>query len=415
MAPALREIGVWLNLSGDFARNAKNALEFRKQMGVPVGVQWYNWHSNPFDKDYPDYLPPKPGFVEAVSELRDAGIYSIPYMNGRLWDTQNRNYGLARPYASANQKGEPNLEDYQSGTKLAVMCLGSPFWQTNLTQLVDHIADATGVNGIYIDQVSGADIAACYDKTHGHTLGRDRWWINGYRKSIGAARSYCAKKPGGFFVAAENNAEPYMDFVDLFLIWIPRSEHDIPMMTMVYSGFTQYFGTNRGSDSDTSFSMLQARDFTWGAQLFWESAFILAPEQKEKLKILTNLSQLRYKARQYFVDGELLNLVHPLDQVPTLTGRWGSWTSTLENRTLPAVHATLWKGADKSYAVVIANADSQERSFSFAFTPAASGHKKWSIRKLTASTSEDLPAAERDLNHITVIVPARNGFVLQFK
>ena len=73
------------------------------------------------------------------------------------------------------------------------------------------------------------------------------------------------------------------------------------------------------------------------------------------------------------------------------------------------------KGADKSYAVVIVTADSKDQPFSFAFTPGRPDRKKWSIRKLTPSTSEDLIHADKDLNPISVMVPARDGLVLQFK
>jgi len=414
VSSAVKEVGVWLNLDDHFAANEKSALEFGKQMGVPIGVHWYNWHSNPFDKEYPDYLPARSGFSDTVKRLNASGIYSMPYINGRLWDTQNSNYAKARPYATLNQAGEANLEDYGSGTKLAVMCLGHLFWRNHLTKLIEQIADQTGVGGIYIDQVAGAPVAECYNKSHGHTLGTDRWWIDGYRKAITAARDYCTRKKGGFFVAAENNAEPYMDFVDLFLIWIPRSQDDIPMMTMVYSGWAQYFGTNRGSDSDMSFAMLQARDFTWGAQLFWESAFILQPEQKEKLKILSNLAKLRYKSKKYFVGGELVNQVNPINIVPRVTGKWGSWTSSLEDRTLPSVHATLWKAKDNSYAVVLANAGLNEQPFEFEFLPAVRSSRNWRVEKITPTGSEKLDTIQKGKTRLTISVPARDGLVLQF-
>jgi hypothetical protein len=415
-APAVKEVGAWLNVDGKFAQNEKSALEFRKQMGVPIGVQWYSWHNNIMDRDLPDYLPAKPGFADTTKQLNESGIYSMPYINGRLWDTQNKNYQSALPYVSVDRAGKPNLEDYNSGTKLAVMCLGTPFWQNYLTDLIERVVDTTDVGGIYIDQVAGADVEECYNKQHGHTLGRGTWWIDGYRKSITAARDHYAGKPGGFFVAAENNAEPYMDFVDLFLIWIPRSQDDIPMMTLVYSGYTQYFGSNRGSDSDMSFAMMQTRDFTWGAQLFWENASILNPGQEEKLKVLKNLANLRYKARAYMVDGELINVVNPLNSIPTVTGKWGGWSLHLEDRTLPAVHATLWKAIDGSYAVMLANADTKDQMFKFDFEPASMSEKKWSVQKITLSGAEDLGTAQKGTGStITVNVPDREGVFLQFK
>ena len=413
-APAVKEIGVWLNLDDKYAQNEKSVLDFRRQMGVPIGVHWYFWHNNVMDRDLPDYLPPKAGFVEMVRSLNGRGIYSMPYINGRCWDTQNRNFNVAQAFASCDQSGKPNVEDYGSGTKLAVMCLGTRFWQNYLTRLIERVIDVTGAGGIYIDQLAGADIEECYNKEHGHTLGRDTWWIDGYRKSVTAARKHFARRPGGFFVAAENDAEPYMDFVDLFLIWIPRSENDIPMMTMVYSGYAQYFGANRGSDSDMSFAMMQTRDFTWGAQLFWESAYIVGPGQEEKLRVLKNLARLRYKGRKYLVEGELLDLVRPVNSVPTVNGKWGGWSSTLEERTLPAVHATLWKGADGSYAIVLANADMKERRFTFKLPLALGGKKKWRAKIITSNGSEDLNISP-GTNQISVNVSSRDGMILQFE
>lgn len=413
-APAVKEVGAWLNLDQNYAQNEKNVLQFHKELGVPIGVHWYFWHHNIMDRDLPDYLPPKPGFVEMVKRLSGSRVYSMPYINGRCWDTQNRNFEKARPFTSFDQSGNPNLEDYGSGTKLAVMCLGTSFWQNYLTSLIERVVDVTGASGIYIDQLAGADPEDCYNRNHGHTLGRGTWWIDGYRKSVTAARKRFAGRPGGLFIAAENDAEPYMDFVDLFLIWIPRSENDIPMMTTVYSGYTQYFGANRGSDSDMSFAMMQTRDFTWGAQLFWESAYILGPGQEEKLKVLRNLAQLRYQARKYLVEGELIDLVRPVNQIPKVTGKWGSWSLTLENRTLPAVHAALWKANDGTFAVVLANADTKEQPFTFEVPPSIPPNRNRRVHQINRIGSEDL-GISRSASRMTVNVPAREGLILQWE
>jgi hypothetical protein len=73
------------------------------------------------------------------------------------------------------------------------------------------------------------------------------------------------------------------------------------------------FGTNRGSDNDMFFAMMQVRDFTWGAQLFRENAYVLQPAQKERMKILTNPARLRCECRKYLVEGELMGIVKPIN------------------------------------------------------------------------------------------------------
>ena len=81
-----------------------------------MGLHWYEWqcgfsdlcvvndgaHRFKFDTEYPDYDPPRRGpvFGEVVRELREAGVYTFPYINGRLFDNHSASYktedGLAR-------------------------------------------------------------------------------------------------------------------------------------------------------------------------------------------------------------------------------------------------------------------------------------------------------------------------------
>ena len=59
-------------------------------LGVPVMAHWYVWHRQPFDNDYPNYFPAKPGFEEGVRQIHEMGCYAVPYTNGHLWDLHDR-------------------------------------------------------------------------------------------------------------------------------------------------------------------------------------------------------------------------------------------------------------------------------------------------------------------------------------
>ena len=53
---------------------------------VPIALDWYWWHHNPYDTDYPDFWPPREGveaFKAAVKRMNDQGIYTQVYINGR--------------------------------------------------------------------------------------------------------------------------------------------------------------------------------------------------------------------------------------------------------------------------------------------------------------------------------------------
>lgn len=51
-------------------------------------------HRFKFDTEYPDYDPPRRGsvFGEVVRELRELGVYTFPYINGRLFDNHSASY-----------------------------------------------------------------------------------------------------------------------------------------------------------------------------------------------------------------------------------------------------------------------------------------------------------------------------------
>jgi len=39
----------------------------------------------------------KEGFAEGVRELEEAGVFVMPYINGRLWDTRDKGTERTRP------------------------------------------------------------------------------------------------------------------------------------------------------------------------------------------------------------------------------------------------------------------------------------------------------------------------------
>ena len=87
----------------------------------------------------------------------------------------------------------------------------------------------------------------------------------------------------------------------------------------------------------------------------------------------------------------------------------------MEDRTVPSVHATLWKSIDGSYAVVLANAGTNAQPFEFEFAPAALRSRNWHVQKITQTDSEKLGTVQKGNARLTISVPARDGLVLQFQ
>lgn len=414
----IKSICAWLLASGGPDEVAPAVRQFADAIGVPVGVHWYNWHEIPFDTFYPNYFPTKPGFSEAVKDLVSSGVTVMPYINARLWDTANDNFEQARPVSVKNEEGEVTIEEYGSGAKLAVMCPTQALWQEKVEEIIHGLGEECGVNAVYLDQIASAPPRVCFDSSHNHALGSGAWWVDGYRALLTPIKQWCMTEGRSIGLTTENNAEPYMDNVDAHLIWTPRSDDEIPMVTAVYSGYTLYFASNRAfAYGDTSYCLCQARDFVWGTQLGWDGVDILAPEHQEKLNFLSRLARLRAKALDYFVYGELVEVLDPSNEIPMLSGTWNSPGGD-GPISLPAVHAARWLAEDGSIAVAIANAETASHEFSFAWTGGdgtSVSPKGWRVERVTADAREELPDQEGNVFTHAVDVPGRDGVIIIFR
>ena len=370
---AMKDLGLWMLLSGKREEVVPKMEQARKLFGVPMGVHWYSWHQIPFDVHYPDYFPTKPGFADGVRALTRAGDIAMPYINGRLWDVANDNFAAGRPGAAKQAEGAPYIETYGSGAKLAPMCPTTKVWQDKMNEVVGRLIKECGVNAIYLDQIGAAGPALCFDKAHGHPLGGGRHWVDGYRRLLNRVRAQTAGRVG---ITTENNAEPYMDNVDGFLIWNPRGDTEIPLMTAVYSGYTLYFSSPAYSMNPEAFRMTQGRDFLWGCQQGWMGAELLDPTHRANAEYLRRLARQRLAAKEFLVYGELLGEVRPTAAPDVQEATWGGWRGSTKPAALPAVLGTVWRSRDGRGAMALANLSDTPQRFAFRFEPSAWGLSK---------------------------------------
>ncbi|HQP99510.1 MAG TPA: DUF6259 domain-containing protein [bacterium] len=421
---AITRVTAWLCASGGPEEVAPAVKQFAEAIGTPVGVHWYNWHQIPFDTYYPDYFPTKPGFAETVRDLTSRGITVMPYINSRLWDSGNENFKEASPAAVKDATGDVTIETYGSGAKLAVMCPSQLLWQKKVEEIIQRLGTECGVNAVYLDQIASAPPRWCFDPQHGHTLGAGSWWVDRYRDLLTPIKRWCTSGGRSIALTSENNAEPYMDNIDANLIWTERSDAEIPMNTAVYSGYSLYFASNRAfQHGDVSYCMCQARDFVWGSQLGWDGVDLLKAEHEPKLKFLARLAQLRAKAADFMVYGELLDLPESTNTVPTLSGTWNKPGGD-GPVTLKAVQAALWKNKKGDTGVFLANADTESHPYGFEFdsiVPVGSAAvgpipvvSKWNVKQVSPDGVTELPVHQGSRVTYTVDVPARDALLLVF-
>lgn len=365
-----KNLGLWFCGGGTVEQvvtGMRNAEEF---FGVPVGLHWYSWHRWPFDTRYADYFPAKPDFKQAIDALVPEGKTIMPYINGRIVDKTVDAYEQYMPWVAKPRDGDSYTEVYGNGVQQAPMCPYTKFWQDKITRICSTLVNEYGVNGIYIDQVGAAGPALCYDPTHGHPIGGGSWWVDGYRKMLEGVQKVAHSEGHDVLITTENNAEPYMDGVDCFLIWNPRHPDEIPMMTAVYSGYTLYFASNARCGAGLQpYAMIEGRDFIWGSQMGWMGFEGPGPRGD----YLRQLVRLRHAALKYVVYGEIMGELEPGNDVGTVTGPWHNWQGQSVPATLPAVMGTVWKGSDGTLGLLIANISDQLQRFDLDVDPSEFG------------------------------------------
>lgn len=328
----MRELPAWLQTGGSFEQIVPLIEEFRAKLGLPVGLHWYNWHQIPFDNDYPHYFPTKPGFKDLVARLQGQGVFVMPYINGRLWDTRDRGLEdfefsrVARPAATKDDQQKPRTEMYGSKEKdgsqvvLAAMCPTTRLWQDKLREIDLTLFNEYGVKAIYMDQVAAAKANLCFDPAHGHPLGGGHWWCEqGYWPLLEAIRR---AMPKDRVLTTECNAEPYARWFDGYLTWHWQYDGQVPAFSAVYGGAIQMFGRayRGGPTRDLALRMKAGQQLVFGEQIGW-----LGPDavrRAENFAFLRQAIHLRWNLRRYFYAGEMARPPRLVGAVPRVTADW---------------------------------------------------------------------------------------------
>jgi hypothetical protein len=391
--PWVEHIAAWVLTGGTAEQVVEPTREFAEFMGVPTAVHWYNWHEIPFDNDYPHYFPTKPGFSGGVAELQSAGVRVMPYINGRLWDTDLEDFesdGIK--YCTKDQEGNPYIEVYGSGEKLAAMCPSQEPWRYILWRLVTRLMSDVGVDAVYMDQIAAARPRLCYDRSHGHPLVGGHWWVDGYWTLLERLQNSIAAISPDKMLTTESNAEPYARYFDGYLMCNSLGDGLLPLFPAVYGGKMLMFGRYM-NDSDwdrpTVLAQKQGQLFVFGAQLWWSRPGVA--EHATAGPWLRDLARMRVKLEDFFARGQMA-------PPPTLDGNAEEVTVDWQFRgremmvTTPAVLSSAWRARDGRIAIPLVNITEQERTVTLDFEPERYGlavDAAVSVQRIGPESSEE--------------------------
>lgn len=353
-------------------------IKLQKELNVPIAYHVYNWHSIPFNIEYPHFLPAKDAFIEGAKRLREHNIYVLPYINAGSWEMHDAEMGHKVNFDNTgslgtliNEDGSFRVQSYPQKTvkgetsRLANMCPYSNEWRTVIDKLVREMEETLPIDGIYFDQVAAIPAAACYNANHGHTLGGGNHWAEGYRLMM---EKISAKRPPQSFYFSENNAENFIKCYDGLLTWKWVGNGQVPAFSAIYAGYVELIGrcTIGAKKEDYEFfKYCFAESLLYGQQLGWCKADAVYDEKRTAF--LKKAVELRYRYTELFHSSDMLRpprvetAVAPKVTTPAL--------DFTEDLTMEQISAGAWRYRNGEGLVLFCyNISESEEDFSLIFS-----------------------------------------------
>ncbi len=367
----VRDFWVWDSTHGTPQEMNAPLVRAQKEMGVPMGIHWYFWNEHKFDNLYPEFFPPKPKFAARVRDLVGKGFLVMPYINGRSADMNLPDWKRYAPHATYDEAGGFIMDTTGLSGRLVEMCPSQKFWDDKVVSQVDSLVNRYECNGVYVDQVSAMRDELCFNPHHGHPLGGGRWWTDGNRAMMTKIDRIARGKGHDVVITSEGADELFLNKVDANLFWLGPTDREIPLINVVYSGYTIFFGSpcDYEKSSDQLFNFAEGRAFLYGIQNGWMDLGLFKPKYAAKADFLRQCGEYRVAMKDFLLYGRLLGPVNPENNISTFSDTsFGRWKEK-HSGTVPAAEASLWKSSDGNLAVLIANYVDKNVSFSFHIDP----------------------------------------------
>ena len=187
---------------------------------------WYNWHSNGFDRDLPDHLPPILGVVQSLADVHAANIVAIPYINVGLWKIGSQSYiqnniaqlawrdinnNIGVSFSSAlNQPVQDHTElDLYVNTARNIVL-------SNILDIIRLQNQGTEkFDGIYWDFWSGRTPPLDYASNHNHPLGGGNYWSQGKHTMANDVKTNLKQINNNLFFTSESLDETLIDNIEM--------------------------------------------------------------------------------------------------------------------------------------------------------------------------------------------------------
>ena len=403
----LREIALWMGSRGGVEVSEPPVHWFMKETGLKVALDWYWWHGIPYDTSFPYFWPPRDGvegFRAAVKRMKDRGAFVQVYTNGASWDCDDPRWadgGDESAIKTQNGKLFAKMYNVFTRHRLARICGEAPKFQGIIRELERNLRES-GLDGVYMDQISCGAHSPCHNPRHAHAPGGDAV-EKGYREYVQAVRD---DNPG-FILSSEATSETYFDLFEaaivLYSSWERNNkgclpEHEpVPAVTVMYRGAEVVFGSfatpggapawdpmwGERPDTDDAveaivskypdqFAVEFSRGIVWGIQPMvhnFTMKDVANPRVAGDIEFMKDSAKFYFDNRDFLFDGELLRparLKCGTKRVEFLSA--SCYTRVKDSRTyvqeaLPCVFHSEWRAKDGRRAAVLVNWTREEQGY----------------------------------------------------
>ena len=346
-----RNCALWIILTAPNEQLARDGEEIsaylREYFELPFGIHWYLWN----DKNkgnYPHFYP-RDFVLPNNQKLRKNGIYTMPYFNSRLWSLTDGPNGTDLEYSTRGAKyaakgidGKQKLEHYSKTAVYAVMCPAVEEWQKTLTDEVKKLA-GYGFEAIYHDQIGTGAPVLCFDPTHKHALNDPAVWVSqGYLPMFQRFFKALEKDHPGICHSTEENAEPYLNLFDGYMIWRCTDAAQIPVFQSIYSGRIQFVGRLfnhvRPGDYQSFFSKV-GQQLVNAEQLGWFPIFEMFDNDSRRL-FVKKAMHVRVALLRWFNEGRRIKSLDFCGTMPEEKSLWGGMRPQIVS--MPQIANSAW-------------------------------------------------------------------------
>ena len=278
----LRHIGMWVWNRGRADEAIPPVLKLQKDLGeIPVALDWYWWHHNPYDTEVPELWPPRDGvekFRAAVADLNRRGIFTQVYTASAGWDMDFP--GWKPEYERElvlNRDGHlrARVVNVYMGHRIGRVCGEAEIFHDRMSELVRHIRES-GLGSVYLDVLGDGTEGPCYNPLHRHDWGGGSYQVAGYRRLLARLR---AENPG-FPITTESCTEPYMDLVEGGIVCNASNErmglpnkYTVPLFPAVYHGLVALYGNYSMPDGIPSWDEFWPQYPKWKKEEKWHRLY----------------------------------------------------------------------------------------------------------------------------------------------